>query len=62
MTAKTTHIEGPTPGGGAYAVAVTDDEGNVEITEYDKRGSPISRTYGHVATASRGVCCPGPRE
>ncbi len=43
----TTHLHAsPTPNGGAFAIAVTDAEGNVEITEYDEKGEPVARTYG----------------
>lgn len=51
MTATTKRIEGPTPNGGAYAIAVTDDEGNVEVTEYDQDGKPVARPYGMSTTS-----------
>ena len=39
-------LDGPTPGGGAYAEVLRDDEGRVlEITEYDAAGGVIARTY-----------------
>jgi hypothetical protein len=47
--------EGPTPAGGAYAIAhFSNDAGElvapeaatrVEVTEYDEGGEPIARTY-----------------
>ena len=38
--------EGPTPAGGAYAVALRDDQGRiVEIIEYDAEGNQLMRTY-----------------
>ena len=40
-------IEGPTPAGGAYAIAYVHD-GAVEIVEFDAAGRPIARTYGTV--------------
>jgi hypothetical protein len=38
-------IEGPTPGGGAYAIAYTHDDGTVEVVEFDAAGREIRRTY-----------------
>ena len=38
--------EGPTPAGGAYAIAYRDEAGEVvEVVEYDADGRPIARTY-----------------
>lgn len=38
--------EGPTPAGGAYALAMYDGEGQLlEIVEYDEADHPIARTY-----------------
>lgn len=52
----TERIEGPTPAGGAYAMAhYRDDDGNpapkgsathVEIIEYDRHDRAIHRTHG----------------
>jgi hypothetical protein len=49
-------IEGPTPNGGAYAIALFSDENkvpcpkesavNVEIYEYDEEGGILLTTYG----------------
>lgn len=51
-------IEGPTPNGGAYAIAYyRGEDGNptvkaeahsVEIVEYDKEGNAVHRTYGQL--------------
>jgi len=38
-------IEGPTPSGGAYALAYTHDDGSVEIVEFDSQDREIQRTY-----------------
>jgi len=39
-------VEGPTPAGGAYAIAYTHDDGSIEIVEFDSEGREIRRTYG----------------
>ena len=59
-----TRPEGPTPNGGAYAIAYWQDMfGNpvtkseyarFEIVEYDETGNQVFRTYG-VKTAQNGV-------
>lgn len=50
-------IEGPTPNGGAYAVAIFSRDGKpaekadataVEITEYAADGTALLRTYGRL--------------
>lgn len=55
----TQRIEGPTPGGGAYAVAAYRDAAGdpapksratrVEITEFDADGQAVARTYGTLS-------------
>ena len=51
--------EGPTPAGGAYAIAIFSRAGvpvdqseatQVEITEYEANGTPIQNTYAFVGT------------
>lgn len=39
-------VEGPTPNGGAYAIAYTHDDGSMEIVEFDSEDREIQRTYG----------------
>ncbi len=38
-------VEGPTPAGGAYAIAYRHDDGSIEIVEFDSAGRAIRRTY-----------------
>ncbi len=39
-------VEGPTPAGGAYAIAYSNAAGEiVEIVEFDEQDRPIARTY-----------------
>lgn len=54
-------VEGPTPAGGAYAIAmfmkangtpcVKEHAEQMEITEYDKSGKVLMRTYGTIGGA-----------
>ncbi len=37
--------EGPTPAGGAYAIAYRHDDGSMEIVEFESDGHEIRRTY-----------------
>jgi hypothetical protein len=37
--------EGPTPNGGAYAIAYFHDDGSMEIVEFDANDNEIHRTY-----------------
>ncbi len=46
-------IEGPTPNGGAYAIAYEHDDGSVEIVEFDSQDRAIHRTYAMAKQASR---------
>lgn len=58
-------VEGPTPAGGAYAVAYfSDAKGNpcikalassMEIVEFNKKGEEISRTYGTTKPIVKGL-------
>lgn len=58
--ATSQRIEGPTPQGGAYAIAYfTDGDGrpcpkaraaHAEIIEYDEAGDGIFRTYGDLSS------------
>jgi len=43
---KPQRSEGPTPNGGAYAIAYTNTDGSMEIVEFDKNDKEIMRTYG----------------
>jgi hypothetical protein len=38
-TRSAERIEGPTPAGGAYAIAYRHDDGAIEIVEFDLRGT-----------------------
>ncbi|MDI6893804.1 MAG: hypothetical protein QME70_04190 [Bacillota bacterium] len=61
---KVERKDGPTPAGGAYAVAVyMDDEENVVdksvatrvvITEYDERGERLRETWAYLPSRSAG--------
>ena len=44
-------VEGPTPNGGAYAIAYTHDDGSIEIVEFDRHGREIARTYSQPRSA-----------
>jgi hypothetical protein len=44
-TGSAERIEGPTPAGGAYAIAYRHDDGAVEIVEFDLAGTELQRTY-----------------
>ncbi len=44
-------VEGPTPNGGAYAIAYVRDDGSIEIVEFDRDGRAIARTYSQSPTA-----------
>lgn len=57
MANVTERVEGPTPAGGAYAIAIFSRAGvpvpkeqadAAEITEYDAEGRVILRTYGRI--------------
>ena len=39
-------VDGPTPNGGAYAIAYTSDDGSIEIVEFDGQDREIMRVYG----------------
>jgi hypothetical protein len=45
--------EGPTPNGGAYALAYTRDDGSMEIVECDAAGNDVGRTYCEPAADRR---------
>jgi hypothetical protein len=47
---KPERIEGPTPNGGAYAIAYTHDDGSMEIVEFNALGEEIARTYSRPAS------------
>ena len=40
--------------GGGQALALTDDNGNVELSEYDEQGNAVQRTYGYLPVRSSG--------
>jgi hypothetical protein len=44
-TSSAERSEGPTPAGGAYAIAYHYDDGSTEIVEFDSAGAEIERTY-----------------
>ena len=50
-------IEGPTPNGGAYALAVEDDDGMVHIVECDADGRGFRTTVGYT-TRSKSSAIP----
>jgi hypothetical protein len=47
---KPERIEGPTPNGGAYAIAYAYDDGSMEIVEFNAQGEEIARTYSRPAS------------
>jgi hypothetical protein len=47
---KKPRIEGPTPNGGAYAIAYTHDDASMEIVEFNAQGEEIARTYSRPAS------------
>ncbi len=41
-------VEGPTPGGGAYALKYEHPDGTIEIVEHAEDGRELLRTYGRT--------------
>jgi hypothetical protein len=42
---RSERIEGPTPAGGAYAIAYVGDDRRGEIVEFNAEGNQLARTY-----------------
>jgi hypothetical protein len=50
--------EGPTPNGGAYAIAYTHDDGSMEIVEFDANDQEVTRSYGVAWCARKSLDTP----